>query len=171
MSQPLGRGSNEHWQYQNPHEDDEERFMPSGIEGHRLGSRGMASVEELQAIIIQANVKAGEALGALGAAKDQTLAAVSQAEEAKNNYGNALGAVIEARDMVAAAAGSSGAESLTAMLALLEGAINEDLTPGWPQYGTATSSLHAANGSNEVASGNVQAAMEHGETYISRLMG
>jgi len=126
----------------------------------------MATVEEIIGQVTEANVMLGEAVGGLAQAQEGLEAATAQLVEARINFSNALGKAEEARDMVAATVQNSGSATLGEMLGIIQGAIDDHMTPGGMRLQEAPGPLHATMYDREEASSDLAAAMEKGETYI-----
>ena len=178
MSGPIGRPP---WDPENkdlwfPNKDqrgteEPPHIKPRYIEGHQLGSRGMATVEDMIRQISEANVKAEEAIGALSTAKDEIHAVLAQVIEVKHRYGNALGEVIQARDLVAMTMEQIGSsQTLADMLGLLQRAIDDQLTPGAAKFDPMQGDCGNIGQTCDEASTGCAAAMEKGEQFIGNLM-
>jgi len=178
VSGPIGREpidpNNKDFWFPNKNQqnrEEEPKLKPSYVEGHHLGSRGMATVEDMIRQINEANVKAGEAIGALGQVKDEMYTVVAQLIETKNRYGNALGEVIQARDLVAMTMEQIGSSAtLGDMLGILQKAIDDDLTPSAPKFDEMQGECGVVGQACDEASTNCASAMEKGEQFIGNLM-
>ena len=131
----------------------------------------MATVEDIVGQVTEANVLISDVIGALGQTKEAEEAVLAQLSEAKNNFGNALGAAVQARDLIAQTVGSSGSATLNEMLGMLQSAIDDHMTASAARFDEAISSISATVSDGEEASNKCAAAMEAGESYIGMALG